>query len=141
MSTKDASLDGLLRRWFEEVWNKGRIEIIDEMLSPDCVAEGILGEDGKPVRGPEGFKPFFKKFRGAFPDIHISILETLSEGNRIAARCRVQGTHTGDHLGIPASQKKVDITGMCLGAFKDGMMVEAWNNFDFLSLYQQVGLV
>ena len=62
----------ILRRWFEEVWNNCRAELIDEMIAPNAVAHGLEDSSGNPVRGPEEFKKFFLGFRRTFPDIHIT---------------------------------------------------------------------
>lgn len=129
----------LVYRWFEEVWRKGRAEAIDEMLAAEGVAHGLADESGAPLRGPEGFKPFFRKFREAFPDIEINIDDIITEGDTVAARCTVRATHTGDSLGIEATQQAVEFTGMTMLRVKDGQIAEAWNNFDFLKLFQQIG--
>jgi predicted ester cyclase len=55
-------------------------------------------------------------------------------------RCRVTGTHTGPGLASSPTDKSVDFTGMCLAHMRNGKIAEAWNNFDFLSLHQQLGL-
>lgn len=129
----------LLHRWFEEVWNKGRTDAIDEMFDCDGVAHGLTDQQGNELRGPEGFKPFFESFRNAFPDIEVIVEETVVEGDKIAARCKVRGTHKGESVGIAATQKPVEFSGMCIARVKDGKIVEAWNNFDFMSMYQQLG--
>lgn len=59
----------LVRRWYEEVWNKGRAEAIDEMLAADGIAHGLTDDPAKPLKGPADFKPFHEMFRGAFADI------------------------------------------------------------------------
>ena len=71
----------LLRRWFEEVWNKGREEAIDEMFAEDGIAHGLAEDGGQPLRGASGFKPFFRKFRAAFPDIEVVVEDTITEGD------------------------------------------------------------
>ncbi|MEO7507621.1 MAG: ester cyclase, partial [Pyrinomonadaceae bacterium] len=73
----------LLHRWFEEVWNQGREEAIDEMLAVDAVAHGLGDAAGQTLIGPEAFKPFFRRFRAAFPNLQIAIDETITEGDRI----------------------------------------------------------
>jgi len=129
----------LLRRWFEEVWNKGREESIDEMFAEDGIAHGFADEGGNPLRGPAGFKPFFRNFRAAFPDIEVIVEDTITEGDKIAARCTVRGKHQSDSLGFAATQQKMEITGMTIVRVRDGKIVEAWNNFDFMSMFQQLG--
>src|SRR6185436_10859282 len=92
----------LVRRWFEEVWNKGRSDAIDEMLATDGVVHGLSEDAQTPLKGPSGFKPFHEKFRGAFPDINVAVEDLIAEGDKVAVRCSVRGKHTGDHLGIAA---------------------------------------
>lgn len=128
----------LIRRWFEEVWNNGREEAIDEMLAADGVAHG-LGEPGDVLRGAEGFRPLFHTFRGAFPDIHVTVEDTVAEGDKVAARCTVRGSHRGDHLGIAATDGPTEFSGICIVRVRDGQIVEAWNNFDFQTMYRQLG--
>lgn len=130
----------LLRRWFEEVWNKGRAETIDELLAVDAIAHGLSDDAAKPLKGPADFKPFHQTFRGAFPDIKVTIEDMIAEGDKVAARCSVRGKHTGDHLGVAASNAQVDFTGVTIVRIKDGKFVEGWNNFDFLKMNQQIGI-
>lgn len=130
----------VLRRWFEEVWNKGREEAIDEMLAEDAIVHGLADESGKELRGPTDFKPFHHKFRGAFPNIEVVVEDCICEGDKAAARCTVRARHTGDSLGIAATNNSVDFDGLCIIQVKDGKIVEAWNNFDFARLNQQIGV-
>ena len=130
----------LMRRWFEEVWNNGSVNAIDELMGEDCLAHGLEDEEGNPIRGPRGFKPFHARFRGAFPEITVIVEDILAEGDKVAARISVRGKHTGDHLGFAASQASVDFAGMVIVRIKDSKIVEAWNNIDFLSMNQQIGL-
>jgi len=129
----------LIRRWFEEVWNKGREEAIDEMFAEEGVANGLVDDAGQPLRGPKGFKPFFRKFREAFPEIQVVVEDAVAEGDRVAARCTVRGTHRGDTLGFAATQRPVEFTGITIVRIRDGKIVEAWNNFDFMTMFQQLG--
>jgi steroid delta-isomerase-like uncharacterized protein len=131
----------MLHRWFEEVWNKGRESAIDEMFAAEAVAHGLVDESGEELRGPANFKPFFRKFRGAFPDIEVVIEDCICEGDRAAARCTVRAKHTGDSLGVAATNQPVKFDGLCIIHVRDGQIVEAWNNFDFARLNQQIGIV
>ena len=128
-----------IRRWMEEVWNKGRAEAIDEMFAEEGVAHGLSDVSGQELRGPAAFKPFFQSFRNAFPDLQIIVEDTVSEGDKVAARCTVRGSHQGDTLGFAATGQPAEFTGMCIVRVKDGQIVEAWNNFDFMSMFQQLG--
>jgi steroid delta-isomerase-like uncharacterized protein len=125
-----------VRRWFEEVWNKGREGAIDEMFAADGVAHG-LGDES--LRGAEGFKPFFRAFREAFPDVEVVVEDTVAEGDKVVARCRVRASHRGDTLGYAATHQPTEFTGMTIARVRDGKIIEAWNNFDFMSMHQQLG--
>ena len=131
----------LAHKWFEEVWNKQREEAIDEMMHEDCIAFGLNDGEGNPLRGPAGFKTLFRAFTEAFPDIHVTVEETVSEGDRIAARCTVTGTHRGEGIGVAATDKEIEFTGLVLIRVKDGKFIEGWNQFDFMNMYQQLGVL
>lgn len=131
--------NALIRRWFEEVWNKGREEVIDELFAEDGIAHGLADESGEDMRGPTDYKPFFRKFRTAFPDIEVVVEDTITEGDRVAARCTVRGKHQSDSLGFAATQQPMEITGITIVRVRDGKIVEAWNNFDFMSMFRQLG--
>ena len=140
MTDQEKALSVLIYRWFEEVWNKGREDAIDEMMDVDCVVYGLHDGQGDPLQGAAGFKPFFKRFHDSFPDIRISVEDVLVKGDKVAARCHVRGTHTGDALGVTATQKPIEFTGMCIVRFENGKVIEAWNSFDLMKMYQQVGV-
>jgi len=132
----------LVQRWFDEVWNKGRADAIDEMMAPDAVVHGLSDDDmSSTLIGPVGFKPFHATFRGAFPNIQVIVEDLIAEGDKVAVRCSVRGRHTGDHLGVAASRALVEFTGISIVRVKDGKIVEAWNNFDFLKMNRQIGAV
>jgi steroid delta-isomerase-like uncharacterized protein len=128
----------LIRRWFEEVWNQRRTESIDAMFAEDGLGHGLEGE---PLRGPAGFKVLHERFCTAFPDINIVVEDVVAEGDKVAARCTVRGSHGGDSLGFAATNSPVQFTGMVLARIENGKIVEAWNNFDFMGMYQQVGAI
>jgi len=127
--------------WFEQVWNVGDIGAVDRMMSAEARFHG-LAEGGAAAVGPAAFKPFVQSMRGAIPDIRIEVLRTVCEGDTVASYCRVTGTHTGPGLGAaPPSGKPIEIHGIGMAVVRDGQIQESWNCFDFLSLYQQVGLL
>src|SRR5918994_2097009 len=129
----------LIRRWFEEVWNKGREEAIDEMFAADGIAHGLNDEGGKIMRGAVDYKPFFRTFRSAFPEIEVIVEDTVAEGDKVAARCLVRGKHQSDSLGFAATGKSTEFTGITIVRIEKGKIVEAWNNFDFMTMYKQLG--
>jgi len=121
-------------RWFEEVWNKGRRAAIAEMLEPDAVFhEGEID-----CVGPEGFYPFYDRLTAAFSDFHIEVHDTLAEGDRVCLRWTCNCKHTGDGLGMPATQKTVHVTGMSILRIANSRMVEGWQNWDMLGMLEQI---
>lgn len=133
--------EALIRNWFDEVWNKKRSGAIGEMLGEDCIHRGLGGTEATEVRGTQAFTEFHKAFITAFPDLEVTVDEVIESGNRVVARCTVRGTHTGDGLGFPGTAAKVEFTGLGLGVVRDGRFVEVWNEYDFLKMYHQLGVL
>lgn len=127
----------LVRRWFEEVWNKGRAAAIADMLASNAVVHGL----GTDLHGPAGFQPFHAAYRDAFPDLTIHIDDIVAEGDTVATRWSGKGTHRGESLGFPATGKQVHLNGMLFVRVEGGKLVEGWNNFDQLGMLQQLGVV
>ena len=130
----------MIRQWFEELWNQGREDTIDRLLSPDAKVYGLPTPGNGPI-GPAEFKPFYRQFRQVFPDIRITVVRTVAQGDLVAAYCDVTATHLGDGLGVPATNLKVEFSGMCIVRASGDRLVEGWNCFDFLRCYQQIGLM
>ena len=131
----------LVRRWFEEVWNKGRVEAIEEMFDENGIAHGLADDPSNPIKGPRNFRPFHTVFRDAFPNMMIVVEDMVAEGDKVAARCSIRAKHEGEFLGRAATDSPVDFTGITIVRIDKGKIVEAWNNFDFMALHKQVGLL
>ena len=131
----------LVRRWFDEVWNKGRADAIEEMFDANGIAHGLSDDPENPIKGPRDFRPFHTLFRDAFPNMMIVVEDMVAEGDKVAARCSVRAKHEGEFLGKSATETPVDFTGITIVRIDKGMIVEAWNNFDFMTLHRQVGLL
>jgi len=131
----------LIRRWFEEVWNNGRVEAIEEMFDENGIAHGLSDDPENPIRGPQEFRPFYTVFREAFPNMMIVVEDVVAEGDKVAARCSVRAKHEGEFLGRAATQAPVEFTGITIVRIYNDKIVEAWNNFDFMQLHKQVGLI
>jgi steroid delta-isomerase-like uncharacterized protein len=122
------------RRWFEEVWNKGRRDAISELLSP----EGVLHEGGSDSVGPGGFYPFFDRMKNTLSDIRVTVHDAIAEGDRLCVRWSCTATHTGPGLGVPATGKPIDVTGITIFRVAGGKVVEGWQNWDMLGTMQQI---
>ena len=128
----------VVRRWFEEVWNQGREATIDELFPAEGVAHG-LGDSEADVHGPTEFKPFAANIRGSIPNTQIRVEDILSEGDRVAVRVTLEGTHTGHGLGVSPTGRNVSIQGIIILRMVDGQILEAWNSYDQLGLLRQIG--
>ena len=125
-----------VRRWFDEVWNQGRGELIDELSAPDIAATGI-GPGAAPTRGIAPFKAFYTNMRETFPDIHVKVEEIIAEGDLVAVRLVAQGTHTGNAL-APATGRKATFAAIVMVRVVNGRIVEAWNAIDQLGILHQI---
>jgi len=130
----------LIRRWFEEVWNQGREATIDELCAQHAVGHGQT-PDGSDIAGPEDFKKFWHAFRAGFSTIHVEIHQTIEEGEMVMARWTLTASHSGSFLGMAPSMNRITATGMSLQRFVDGKIVEAWDNWDQLGTFAQLGAV
>jgi predicted ester cyclase len=127
-----------IRRAYEEVLNKGNVAILNELMAPNYVSHGPGGLD---VKGPEGFGQYVTMMRTAFPDIRVTLENMVAEGDYVAHRFTLTGTHRGDWLSIPPTGKRVTVTGNVLSRFAAGKEVEAWEELDMLSFMQQLGAI
>ena len=135
VARKQRTTPSLVRGGLEQ----GRSDAIDEMFDETGIAHGLSDDPLKPIKGPNDFKPFYTTFRQAFPNMTVVIEDMVAEGDKVAARCSVRGKHEGEFLGRAATQSPVEFTGMTIVRIDKGKIVEAWNNFDFMTMYRQVG--
>jgi steroid delta-isomerase-like uncharacterized protein len=131
----------IVQRWFDEVWNKGRADAIRELATEDLVVHGLSDAKGSAVTGLKAFDDFHSQFRNAFPDMYISVEDLIAEGDKVVARCDVRAKHTGDSLGFAATHADVAFTGIAIVRISGGKIAEAWNNFDFMKMNQQLGVL
>jgi steroid delta-isomerase-like uncharacterized protein len=127
----------LARRWFSEVMSEGKTEVIDELCAPDFV-------DHNPFQGTSadlaGLKDFVAQIRAAFPDLQMTADDLIVEGDRLAVRSTMRGTHEGDFMGIPASGKKVEVSNFDFVRFENDQAAEHWGAIDSDALMEQLGV-
>lgn len=122
----------IANRWFEEVWNKGRLEAIDELASPDAKSYGFPQPES--VLSRDEFREYVVEFRQSFTHIHVSVDETVAEGQRVAVRWTGTMQHTGSGLGFAPTGKVVNVHGMSMLHLRDGLIDAAWNALDLGSV-------
>jgi predicted SnoaL-like aldol condensation-catalyzing enzyme len=101
------------RRFIEEVWNEGRLQVADELLAPDLINH----QAGGPTKGRDAFKQFVVEFRAANPGLRFTIEDMLGEGDRVATRVTIRDGASGQ----PESW-----TGIGIARMTDGQIVEQW---------------
>jgi steroid delta-isomerase-like uncharacterized protein len=137
MSTTE-NKDIVRRQWFQEFWDNWNVSKADELFTSDY----RLHLPGVPTpMSREATKEVVKMFGASFPDLQHTIEDIIAEGNTVAARWTVRGTHRGDFQGIPATGKSVRLSGTTVHNMADGKIVETWLTFDNHELLQQLGVV
>ncbi len=129
----------VFRRYVEEVGNEGNLDLADEIFDRYYAYQ----PDGSVLeRGPEDVKRFMGEFRRAFADFHTDIEDMVAEGDKVATRWRMRGTHRGEFRGIAPTDKEVEVTGIGIFRFsEEGKVVESWDNFDQLGMMRQLGAI
>jgi predicted ester cyclase len=126
----------LMRRIFEEIWNNGNFDLVNEAFTSDLV--DTTAAPGLPP-GRQGYIAHVSMLRSAFPDFHVSLEQIVAEDNRLAARLACRGTHKGNLFGIAPTGKAVTIGGMVFAHVKNDKIFERWAIFDIPGLMQQIG--
>jgi steroid delta-isomerase-like uncharacterized protein len=130
----------LARRIFEDGLNRGMVDEIAARTAPDFIDHDIHVETGVPG-GPEDMRQALIAIRQGFPDIHVTVEDTVAEGDRVVTRNTWRGTHLGEFNGIPATGNRVEITGIVIWRIENGMIAERWATIDTLSLLRQLGVL
>jgi len=129
----------IVRRLMDEVWTKGNLPLVDQIISVNYKHHDSSTPDFGP--GPEGEKKRVTLYRSAFPDLQFNLDDVIAEGDTVLVRWSSHGTHRGPLSGIAPSGKKANVSGMTLARFAGGKMVEGWVNWDALGLLQQLDVV
>ena len=122
----------------EEVLNKGNMQAVDELIAPNFVEHNPFPGQAP---GVEGLKQAMVALRQAFPDLHVTVDEMLSDGDKVVIRSTMKGTHKGTFMKIPATGKQMSVEGIDIVRISNGRAVEHWGVTDNLTMMQQLGLV
>jgi steroid delta-isomerase-like uncharacterized protein len=138
MSAKENK--ALARRLYER-WNKDKataLAVIDELCATDIVVHGGGGDE---IHGIKDFKKSMGELFDAFPDLHITIDDMITEGDKVVVRYTWTGTHKGAFTGIPPTNKKFRIWEIDIIRVAGGKFVESWARMDTLGMMQQLGVI
>ena len=129
----------IVRRLFAELWNNGNLSVADEIFSPNYAHFDPSTPDFG--RGPDSEKRRVALYRGAFPDLHVTIEEVIAEGETVMTRWSCRGTHKSDFNGLAPTGKHITITGVTVARVSNGKIAEGYVNWDALGLMQQLGVI
>jgi len=127
----------VLRRFTDEFINTGDPSLAEELVSPDAVFHAPTSPE--PLRGPEGYLQLLGMLRAAFPDVQWTLEEMVAEGDKVAARFTMRGTHQGPFLGLSPSGRAFTATSMAFYRLEDGKILEENGMPDMASIMQQIG--
>lgn len=129
----------LLHQLFEGVWNGDNPDIADELVGSEyTIHDREIAEE---MRGPELYKTLASMTRESFPDMAFTIDDAVEEGEKVALRWTMTGTHDGPMFGIEPTGKEVELTAIEINRFEDGALIETWTQSDMLGLMQQLDVV
>jgi steroid delta-isomerase-like uncharacterized protein len=124
------------KRWTEEIFNKGNLAAIDELVAEDFIMH--IGSEPE-LRGHTGLKEYMSVYRTAFPDGRFTIDEQIAEGDKVVQRWTFKGTQKGEIFGIPGTGRSVASTGTTTLRIAGGKVAEHWAHLDLLGWLKQVG--
>ena len=127
------------RRYFEEVWNRGNVDALDELLAPGYINH--TPSTPNPPPGPQGLKPIVLAIRRAFPDLRYEIQDIVATEDAVVMRVRMTGTHRGDLFGLAPTGKRVSVDQINIERIREGKIVEHWRVTDEWGLMKQLGAV
>lgn len=126
----------ILHRLFEGVWNGENPDVADELVGPEYVIHDR--EIAEEMRGPELYKTLASMTRESFPDMEFTIEDAVEEGNKVALRWTMTGTHEGPMGDMEPTGKRVKMLAVEINRFEDRQLVETWTQSDMLGLMQQL---
>jgi steroid delta-isomerase-like uncharacterized protein len=128
------------RRLLEETFNDGNLTLVDQLVAPDAVNHDPAEPAHiRALRGPEVFKRTVQMYRAAFPDVRLTVDDVIATDDKVALRWHSEGTHRGDLEGLAPTGAHGSVTGISIDHWKDGKVVESWNEWDNLGLARQLG--
>ena len=125
-----AENETIVRRLIEEVLNRGKTDLLAELVAADHVGHDPLGDH----YGPEGLRIAVAEYRAAFPDLRMTVDDLVTEGDKVVHRFTLRGTHAGPFMGIPPTGRLVTATGVAIDRLVEGRIVESWFGLDALGL-------
>lgn len=138
MDGNRAEAKAVVQRYYDEVLNAGKIDVLDEIAAEDYIENDPFPGQGN---GRADLKARAALLLAAFSPLSFSLEDVIAEGDRVAVRWRSSGTHSGEFLGIPPTGRDYTINGIDIVRVADGRLAEHWHVVDQFSQMQQLGLL
>jgi len=138
MSTETDDATSIARRVPEDIATGRNLDLIDEVYAEDCVEHGPFGEE---ARGRDELREELGAYLDAFPDFEAKVEDTVTEGDIVAMRVTLSGTHEGSFMGIEPTNESFSVQNMVFTRVEDGMIVERWLQPDTLGMLVQLGAI
>ena len=139
MSDENDRTCAVIVRYYDEIWNQGRLDVCDELIASDYVNHSAPLPALPP--GPEGLKQTVAAVRRAFPDVHYTIEDMVLGEDKAALRVTMRGTHRGEFLGVAPTGRTIEVRELQIEHLRDGQIVAHWHQIDDLGLQRQLGLL
>ena len=129
----------IVRRIYEEVWNNRKLEVTDELISPSHAVQ--LTDTTDLGIGPQAYTRNVIEFVTAFPDLKLTVLDMIAEGDKVVVLWNISGTHQGEFRGIAPTGKKISADGITINQLANGKIMDSYVSWDMWGLMQQLGAV
>jgi len=128
----------VVRRLIEEGWNQGKVNVVSELLANNC----RFHDEVFPhlTSGVDNFRRHIETCRAGFPDLKFAIDDTIAERDEVVIHWTARGTHKGQFLGMPATNKKASVSGTSIYRLEGSKIVEEWANWNLMSMMEQLGI-
>ncbi len=128
----------VLRRLYDEVANAKNLDVLDEIVAEDSVDHDAF--PGMPEKGVEAYRVVFGASHAGFSDFHMAIHDMIAEGDKVAIRATVSGTHDGEFIGMPPTGKTISVGAVEIFEVRNGKITGRWGTPDRATLMEQLGL-
>ena len=128
----------IAQRFMDECWSRGNLNAVSELVADNCRYHDPVFPSL--TSGAENIKNHIQNCRGGFPDLMFTIDDTIAERDEVVMHWTGSGTHKGQFLGMPPTNKKASVTGTSIARLEGSKIAEMWSNWNLLSLMEQLGI-
>ena len=128
----------IVQRFMDECWSRGNLGVVSELVADDCRHHDPVFPSL--TSGAENIKNHIQNCRNGFPDLMVTCDDTIAERDEVVVHWTVNGTHKGQFLGMPPTNKKASVTGTTIHRIEGSKIAEIWSNWNLMSLMEQLGI-